>query len=209
MVHPRFLCYIQRGVAPRHLLRLGSGESDLRRNSAATGQSSSGSEEFFSKQGRVNWSLARRLQLLKAVSKLGMSLGLLATSLHLFIVSFMGLHVAGILGDVGSSCETAEYFYLEQILSRIDAFHSDVRKKSVSAEEAAESKIDIEQIFPFNKYFSDTPKPIFCGDWSLDLESAEGCFNHVRGIFKELSEYRYISWVILKIIAGVLSHPLL
>lgn len=29
------------------------------------------------------------------------------------------------------------------------------------------------------------------GDWAADLESAEGCFNHIRNIFSEISDYRF------------------
>ena len=31
---------------------------------------------------------------------------------------------------------------------------------------------------------------MFVGDWAADLESAEGCFNHIRNIFSEISDYR-------------------
>ena len=71
---------LQRDVAPRHLLRLGSGEAELREALARPhptqqqhdqhGQvnvARKGSGEEFSKQGRVNWSLARRIQLLGQV----------------------------------------------------------------------------------------------------------------------------------------------
>ena len=71
---------LQRDVDPRHLLRLGSGEAELREALARPhptqqqydlhGQvdvARKGSGEEFSKQGRVNWSLARRIQLLGQV----------------------------------------------------------------------------------------------------------------------------------------------
>ena len=74
---PRFkwmhVCICQRDVAPRHLLRLGTGEAELRREAGPGTALAEG--EVFSKQGRVNWSLARRIKLLSAVSKLGASLG--------------------------------------------------------------------------------------------------------------------------------------
>jgi intron-binding protein aquarius len=85
----------EKGVNPGHLLRLGSGEKSL-----------AGSEDF-SKQGRVNWSLARRLQLLEQVQRLAVSLG--------------------VQGDFGSSCETASYFRQEQVLPRIEKFDLDVK----------------------------------------------------------------------------------
>lgn len=83
----------------RHLLRLGSGERDLRDHFTTT---SSSSEEVFSKQGRVNYCLHRRLLLLNEVQKLAVSL-----TLH---------------GDFGSNCETAAYFYTMQVKPRLQYF---------------------------------------------------------------------------------------
>jgi hypothetical protein len=59
---------LQRDVDPRHLLRLGSGEKSLLQGKAiGRGTNAAGEEDQFSKQGRVNWSLARRNQLLQQV----------------------------------------------------------------------------------------------------------------------------------------------
>merc|ERR1711871_828791 len=79
-------------VDPRHLLRLGTGEKDLVGN------------EDFTRVGRVNYSLACRLELLQQVQGLGQALG--------------------VPGDVGSSCETGSYFYQEHIKPRLDRFMS-------------------------------------------------------------------------------------
>lgn len=89
----------------RHLLRLGSGERDLRDHlttSSTNFSSTSSEEEIFSKQGRVNYCLSRRLHLLNEVQKLAFSL-----NLH---------------GDFGSSCETAAYFYTMQVKPRLQHF---------------------------------------------------------------------------------------
>lgn len=95
---------MSKDIDPRHLLRLGSGESDLRESLLSRGNKASALEMTFSKQGRVNWSLARRLQLLGQVTRLASSLQL--------------------PGDVGHSCETAAYFFTAQIKPRIEAFQS-------------------------------------------------------------------------------------
>ena len=153
---------MQRNVDPRHLLRLGSGERELR-ESLAIG--SKGQGEEFSKQGRVNWTLARRLKLLEQVQRLGATLG--------------------VMGDVGSSCETAEYFYAESVKPRIEMFEKDINNCNEQTETYVYDK------FPFKAYFMDTEKPIFEKmSYSQDLESAEGCIRHMKKIFNELNDYR-------------------
>jgi intron-binding protein aquarius len=161
---------MERDVAPRHLLRLGSGESELRENLAAAGAGGGGKGqgEAFSKQGRVNWSLSRRLELLGQVQRLSASIG--------------------IPGDVGNSCETAEYFQLEHVQSRIEKFLIDLaaHERNKSASSAA----SVQALFPFNAYFADSPAPLFSGDWVADAEAARGCFVHINKIFEELADYR-------------------
>ena len=162
-----------RDVAPRHLLRLGSGELELRETLSNTGAAGSGrgQGEIFSKQGRVNWSLSRRLQLLAQVQRL-------SASLH-------------VVGDVGNTCETAAYFQLEQIKSRIEKFYIDINAKS----DKSHYNITVQQLFPFNAYFSDVNNSslgitLFTGDWLKDIEIAQGCFVHINRIFEELADYR-------------------
>lgn len=60
---------MERDVDPRHLLRLGSGEKDLRERLAegGAGGGGRGEGEAFSKQGRVDWTLSRRMMLLQQV----------------------------------------------------------------------------------------------------------------------------------------------
>lgn len=155
-------CFVlsQRDVDPRHLLRLGSGEKSLLKNSSR-GKDAAGNEDVFSKQGRVNWSLARRLQLLSQVQYLAISLG--------------------ITGDVGYTCETAEYFQLEHIQSRIEKFNLELTGDNVN----------VGSIFPFQKYFENAAQPLFKGDdFTADKEVALGCFRHIENLFEELSDYR-------------------
>ena len=189
---------LQRDVDPRHLLRLGSGERDLLEE--ATGG------ETFSKQGRVEWSLARRAALLAQVSRLAVSLG--------------------VPGDVGYTCETAAYFHHQHVLPRIDAFRRTVKtattttaasssssatkNKSGAGQTAATSPSVVAESFPFTAYFADAPTPLFTpspshsshsatttsdGDGTMsqvahDLEAAEGGLAHVHRLFEELADYR-------------------
>ena len=147
---------------PRHLLRLGSGEKSLLQ-SGQRGVDAAGEEDQFSKQGRVNWSLARRNQLLQQIQYLASGLG--------------------IAGDVGYTCETAEYFYLEHIQSRIEKFYADVDREGRKDNVAAD-------FFPFHEYFSSAPQPLFKGSFEEDIETVEGCFRHIKNAFTELADYR-------------------
>lgn len=165
---------MERNVDPRHLLRLGSGEKDLRETLAASGAGGGGrgQGEAFSKQGRVDWTLMRRMQLLEQVQRLAGTIG--------------------VTGDVGYTCETAEYFRLEHIQSRIEKYHMDITA-SASAGASVPSvppTSAAQRAFPFPIYFSDTPKPVFTGDEESDLASAEGCFRHISKLFEELNDYR-------------------
>ncbi|KNC74162.1 hypothetical protein SARC_13283, partial [Sphaeroforma arctica JP610] len=83
-------------IDERHLLRLGYGEREL------------DTEKIFSKFGRVEHILERRLQLLQHVQRLAETLG--------------------VQGDVGASCETAQYFYLHSIMSRWEEYLSKVKR---------------------------------------------------------------------------------
>jgi intron-binding protein aquarius len=85
---------MERDIEEHHLLRLGSGEADLE---AETGKD-------FSKWGRVNHALVRRIHLLKQVEHIGVCMG--------------------VPGDVGYTCETAGYFRLYHVLSKIEEFRA-------------------------------------------------------------------------------------
>eukprot|EP01126_Amoeba_proteus_P051320 TRINITY_DN6121_c0_g5_i6.p1 TRINITY_DN6121_c0_g5~~TRINITY_DN6121_c0_g5_i6.p1 ORF type:complete len:1552 (+),score=385.61 TRINITY_DN6121_c0_g5_i6:358-5013(+) len=83
-------------VDERHLLRLGHGERDLETDSD------------FSKLGRVDWMLNLRLENLKQVRELAISLGLEE--------------------EVAVTCETAENFFIYEILSRWEKFLADLQE---------------------------------------------------------------------------------
>ncbi|XP_029848929.3 RNA helicase aquarius [Ixodes scapularis] len=139
----------------RHLLRLGHGEEALE------------TEKDFSRYGRVNYVLGKRLQLLEEVSRLQESLG--------------------VTGDVSYTCETAGYFYLYQVLSRWEEFLSRV-KLSANSKQTPQS---IQEHFPFGKFFSNAPQPLFHGiSFEADMEKAESCFRYIKDIFAQLDEFR-------------------
>uniref|UniRef100_A0A4W3HYW8 RNA helicase aquarius n=1 Tax=Callorhinchus milii TaxID=7868 RepID=A0A4W3HYW8_CALMI len=142
-------------IDERHLLRLGHGEEELE------------TEKDFSRYGRVNYVLARRLELLREVGRLQESL-----EVH---------------GDVSYTCETAGHFYLYQVMSRWEEYLSKVKAKSgTSGDVTAVSKL-----FPFHKYFANAPQPIFKSQsYEEDMEIAEGCFRHINKIFTQLEEFR-------------------
>ncbi|XP_073465795.1 RNA helicase aquarius [Aquarana catesbeiana] len=142
-------------IDERHLLRLGHGEEALE------------TEKDFSRYGRVNYVLSRRLELLKEVGRLQESLG--------------------VPGDVSYTCETAGHFFLYQIMSRWEAYQSKVKTKSTQTPDTS----DISRLFPFHQYFSNAPQPIFKGrTYEEDMEIAEGCFRHIKKIFTQLEEFR-------------------
>lgn len=57
----------------------------------------------------------------------------------------------GVPGDVGYSCETAEYFYKEHVLPRVQL----VRQANVTE--------NVPQMFPFKEFFNDVLETVFKG----------------------------------------------
>ncbi|XP_042910382.1 RNA helicase aquarius [Parasteatoda tepidariorum] len=142
-------------IDERHLLRLGHGEEALE------------TEKDFSRYGRVNYVLAKRLELLDHVRKLQESLG--------------------VSGDVSYTCETAGHFFMYHVLARWEEFLSKVkpgRGKKVALNLVADC-------FPFSKFFEKAPQPLFKGKtYEEDIEIAEGCFRYIKKIFSQLEEFR-------------------
>uniref|UniRef100_A0A8C6Z0D4 RNA helicase aquarius n=1 Tax=Nothoprocta perdicaria TaxID=30464 RepID=A0A8C6Z0D4_NOTPE len=142
-------------IDERHLLRLGHGEEELE------------TEKDFSRYGRVNYVLARRLELLREVGRLQESLG--------------------VPGDVSYTCETAGHFFLYQVMSRWEEYISKVKVRGGKQPDVA----DVSRFFPFHQYFANAPQPIFKGkSYEEDMEIAEGCFRHLKKIFAQLEEFR-------------------
>ncbi|XP_024517313.1 RNA helicase aquarius [Selaginella moellendorffii] len=143
---------MQRDVPARYLLRLGQGEQELE------------TELDFSRQGRVNAMLTRRLELLAEVERLARTLS--------------------VPDDVAYTCETAAHFWLLHVLARWEEF--------VAACEATEDNPGIVmEKFPFMDFFSDTPHLLFSGlSYAEDMRAATGCFKHLKTMFQELEECR-------------------
>eukprot|EP01117_Protostelium_nocturnum_P000116 TRINITY_DN1019_c0_g1_i4.p1 TRINITY_DN1019_c0_g1~~TRINITY_DN1019_c0_g1_i4.p1 ORF type:complete len:1386 (-),score=536.20 TRINITY_DN1019_c0_g1_i4:27-4184(-) len=141
-------------IDERHLLRLGHGQESLE------------TEKDFSKFGRVNHMLARRLDLLNSVDRLAKSLG--------------------ILDDVAYTCETAESFWMAHILPKINEFRRKMK------EERNQNSIDVlAALFPFTKFFADAPQPLLRGKkLEEDMRKVEGCLIYISNLFVELKECR-------------------
>ncbi|KAL0413595.1 UNVERIFIED_CONTAM: RNA helicase aquarius [Sesamum radiatum] len=143
---------MERDVPARYLLRLGQGEQEL------------ATDLDFSRQGRVNAMLVRRLELLSEVERLARCLQLPE--------------------DVAYTCETAGYFWLLHVYSRWEQFLA-------ACAENQDKPTFVQDRFPFKEFFSNTPKPIFTGQsFETDMRAAEGCFRHLKTMFQELEECR-------------------
>ncbi|CAI9278954.1 unnamed protein product [Lactuca saligna] len=143
---------MERDVPARYLLRLGQGEQEL------------ATDLDFSRQGRVNAMLVRRLELLSEVERLARSLQLPE--------------------DVGYTCETAGYFWLLHVYSRWEQFLA-------SCNENQDKPSFVKDKFPFTEFFSNTPNPVFNGtSFEEDMRAAKGCFRHLKTVFQELDECR-------------------
>ncbi|XP_010261266.1 PREDICTED: intron-binding protein aquarius [Nelumbo nucifera] len=143
---------MQRDVPARYLLRLGQGEQEL------------ATDLDFSRQGRVNAMLVRRLELLAEVERLARSLQLPE--------------------DVGYTCETAGYFWLLHVYSRWEQFLA-------ACAQNEDKPTFVKDRFPFKEFFSNTPQPVFTGhSFEKDMRAAKGCFRHLKTMFQELEECR-------------------
>ncbi|XP_064403055.1 RNA helicase aquarius-like isoform X4 [Halichondria panicea] len=131
------------------------------------GEESLATDKDFSRYGRVNFILALRLDLLREVERLQNSLG--------------------VSGDVAYTCETAGHFFLYQVLARWEKYTTKLKPLT----EKEEGVAAIAGEFPFTKYFSNAPQPLFNGrSFAEDWDIAEGCFRHIKKIFKQLEEFR-------------------
>ncbi|XP_055384835.1 RNA helicase aquarius [Condylostylus longicornis] len=143
-------------IDERHLLRLGHGEEALE------------TEKDFSRYGRVNYVLAKRIELLRDVQKLQESLNL--------------------SGDSSYTCETAGYFFLYQIVSRWEKFLTKINSCKNSH---TEWKTMFEQEFPFKNFFADVKQPLFSDNsFENNMRIAESCYYYISHIFAELEEFR-------------------
>ena len=137
-------------IPGRYLLRLGQGELDLE------------THVDFSRVGRVNAMLNRRLELLAEIERLAISLG--------------------VSEDMAYTCEAASHFWLLHVLSRWEKFETE-------ASNASDPNL-VSDRFPFKAYFSDMPQPLFQGEFTSDMSKALGFMRHIRDMFSELEECR-------------------
>lgn len=146
-------------IDERHLLRLGHGEEALE------------TEKDFSRYGRVNYVLAKRLDLLMDVQRLKESLN--------------------VKGDVAYTCETAGHFFIDQIITRWDQFQINIKDKLSKNNDNDNDNDIINNEFPFHKFFDNAPQPLFkCNNYNEDYEIAESCFRFIERIFTQLEEFR-------------------
>ena len=55
---------------------------------------------------------------------------------------------------------------------------------------------DVALHFPFHKYFSNAPQPVFKGQtYEEDMDIAEGCYRHIRKIFSGPRNVLRNSWI--------------
>lgn len=90
-------------------------------------------------------------------------------------------------GDNAYTCEPAGYFYLYHVVARWEKFVSHMNH----IKESEDWKTIFELEFPFTKFFSDAPQPLFKGESFDDyMDIAKGCFRYISRIFTELEEFR-------------------
>ena len=165
---------LSRNIDERYLLRLGH----------ASDQLDVGGRDF-SRFGRVQHMLGRRLMLLDCVRRLGESVG--------------------VGGDVGYTCETSAAFYVHQVLTRWEKFakacrdvkevHDRTREESregATAEQEAQYHATPAALFPFTSFFISSPAaPLFSSSsFASDMSTASSCFAYLQSIFRELDECR-------------------
>lgn len=84
--------------------------------------------------------------------------------------------------DVGYTGETAEYFQLFHVTSRLEKFEAELQQRK------SEGKNDpgsVKELFPFTEFFKNAPagEALFSGkDLEKDLEVARGCFRHISKV---------------------------
>jgi intron-binding protein aquarius len=142
-------------IDERYLLRLGQGERDLSTNL----------EKDFSKNGRVNYMLNRRIELLNVVLKL-------AHSLNIFTFEEYTCEHAINLYDYGG------------IKEKIDKFRQDIKHK---VEKTPITSEHLYENFPFKNFFN-----LSLGSPSnnLTLEVSEEYLNIIENLFIEIKELR-------------------
>ena len=176
---------VQLDIDERHCVRLGHGEEQLE------------TLKDFSKYGRVNYFLAKRIELLAEVNRLAARY-----ARDTFGFSFSSLRSLNIVGDFGYTCETASYFYSFHLVPRWEAFLTAIEgahyfflsfPSLTRASGSDKTVASVAQLFPFSAFFANAPQPLFPAAASFEqaIAIAKGCFDgHLGGIFTRLEEMR-------------------
>lgn len=129
------------------------------------GEEDLGTDVSYSKHGRVESFLDNRGHYLAEVDRLAANF------------EAPGAH--------GNSCETAGYFNAVYVVPAWSKFWD-------TADEPETSASDIVASFPFHRYFSNAPQPLFAQDITKEhaLYVARGCQRHIKRIFTELEDIR-------------------
>jgi intron-binding protein aquarius len=141
-------------INPQHLLRLGHGHEDLE------------SGETWSKSGRINVFMERRIEVLKQCEKLAASLDQPV--------------------DHAYSCEAAEYFFT----SHVEPIWHQYRSQHVDI--ASHSKSDLVDKFPFAKFVRTIKPELFSKAKSIEevLHLVHTFYEYISNLFSEISRVR-------------------
>ncbi|VDD76728.1 unnamed protein product [Mesocestoides corti] len=187
-------------IDERHLLRLGHGEEAL----ATT--------KDFSRYGRVDFILSKRLELLQKVVLLRKSLELELKAAEEVSKPQDGKddesaasEPTPLTKDLDANahhlytCETAQYFFLQEVLPRWEKFVAGAAQLLKKGGEASANQADfVRTNFPFTSFITGMTNPseelkrqIFpSGKLEEDLSVARSCFRAISAIFNTLEEFR-------------------
>lgn len=67
----------------------------------------------------------------------------------------------------------------------------------------------VADLFPFCKYFSNAPQPVFKGQsYEEDMDIAEGCYRHIKKIFTQLEVRMSDTRVYIAAVPSLALQPL-
>lgn len=120
--------------------------------------------------------LSKQIQLLTV--KLFFSVGRYKKMLSFFFFDALQLLLSG-----NKDLILCALILFQQVISRWEEYMSKVRPKQGKKVEV----IAVADFFPFCKYFSNAPQPVFKGrSYEEDMDIAEGCYRHIKKIFTQL-----------------------
>ncbi|GAA27332.2 intron-binding protein aquarius [Clonorchis sinensis] len=184
-------------VDERHLLRLGHGEESLE------------TEKDFSRYGRVDYILSKRIQLLQEVMRLAKTFH--HPSVSADTTAPVTNETAEAISDQTNidmyTCETAQYFFIQEVLSRWEDFvskmalHAPSQSTLEANQEGRTTVYDpsiVRSQFPFTEFFTGQSLPapevmtqLFAGNSLIeDMAMARACFQYLHSIFVQLDEFR-------------------